>query len=68
LTGKIRRLGIGLKTKVKVWEDKKTRLYLDKKKLLDGMYRLNSGSKYVFKEINTWVSDYFGIAIGIRIC
>jgi tyrosyl-DNA phosphodiesterase 2 len=67
LTGKIGRLGIGLKTKVEVWEDKRTRLHLDKKRFLDGMYCSDGSSEGVFKEVDAWVSDHFGIAIGIRV-
>jgi tyrosyl-DNA phosphodiesterase 2 len=57
LAGKIGRLGIGLKTKVEVWEispgDRFDKMHADDK-------------QGVFKEVDAWVSDHFGIAIGIR--
>lgn len=41
VTGRLGRLGIGLKTEVEAWE---------------------SETKF-----NTWVSDHFGIAVGIKV-
>jgi tyrosyl-DNA phosphodiesterase 2 len=64
LAGKIGRLGIGLKTKVEVWEistgDRYDKMHTYDKK---GVFR-GIGA---FKEVDAWVSDHFGIAIGIRV-
>jgi len=64
LAGKIARLGIGLKTKVEVWENSIGDRY-DKKQAYDSHGLLKEHG--VLKEMDAWVSDHFGIAIGIKV-
>jgi hypothetical protein len=67
--GKIGRLGIGVKTKVKIWEHDIEPLDMASLVLSSGKSHSNiwrEGS--VRKELVVRVSDHFGIAIGIRIC
>ncbi len=79
-SGKIGRLGIGVKTKVEVWESEWPELRLVKGKLVeksvkwhldperewckDFRERKETGGR---KEIDTWVSDHFGITVGFRV-
>jgi len=72
LTGKVGRLGIGLKTKVEVLEYERTRYRIVRGKIVEKTYQdycdpqtgLHSG---VRKDIDRWVSDHFGIVVGIRL-
>ena len=76
LTGKIGRLGIAVKTRVEVWESEQVEFLIVKGKPvrksvvehvdLDSPLRklLETG---VRKEIDTWVSDHFGITVGFRV-
>lgn len=42
LTGKVGRLGIGVKTKVEVWEYERTGLHFVKRRLVNGIYKSQS--------------------------
>ena len=78
LSGKVGRLGIGLKTKVEVLACKSTRFRVLRGKEVEEPYETfydiekehlysGIGNGYVRKTIDGWVSDHFGIAIGIRV-
>lgn len=74
LSGKVGRLGIDIKTKIMAWEyvtkwagsvngriiqePRKWHFDAEKRFMEDG----------VFKEVDVWVSNHFGIAVGIRVC
>lgn len=58
-TRKVGRLGIGLKTNIKVWEKE---MHLGDVVHSD---KWRKGSRW--KEIRAWVSDHYGIAIAIRV-
>jgi hypothetical protein len=57
-TGKVGRLGIGLKTNIRVWEREIFVNVFQSDKWCEGSH---------WKETNAWVSDHYGIAIGIRV-
>jgi hypothetical protein len=69
LTGKIGRLGRGVKTKVKAWEYNiepvgiLSNLGFPSRKSHSDIYREGG----VRKELKVWISDHFGIGIGIRV-
>jgi hypothetical protein len=64
LTGKIGRLGGGLKTKVKTWEYNIKPLHI----LSFGKSHSNIWQEGgVRKELDVWVSGHFAIAVGIRV-
>ena len=78
LTGKVGRLGIGIKTNIQVWEYEEIVKGL---RIVRGMPReypikrrfdTEQQSKILIngerKEIDTWISDHFGIAIGVKVC
>ena len=77
LTGKIGRLGIAVKTMVEVWESERMELLIIKDKPvrksvvrhvdLDSPRRQKFLKNGVRKEIDTWVSDHFGITVGFRV-
>lgn len=79
LSGKVGRLGIGLKTKVDVLASKNKRFRVLRGKIVEEFYEdyydiqrelffPDHGYKsYVRKTIDGWVSDHFGIAVGIRV-
>lgn len=77
LTGKIGRLGIGVKTKVEVWESEQMELHIVKGNFVQKSVKrhIDPESKWckglleigVRKEIDTWVSDHFGITVGFRV-
>ncbi len=68
--GKVGRLGIGLKTKVKTWEYHNKDLDIVRSGLV-----VRPGKSYsdicseggVRRELSVWVSDHFAVAIGIRV-
>ena len=57
-TGKVGRLGIGLKTNIRVWEREVFGNVFQSDKWCEGS---------LWKEVNAWVSDHYGIAIGIKV-
>ena len=79
LSGKIGRLGIGLKTKVEVLACGMTRFRVLRGKTVEEpyedyydiqkehLYSHHGYRSYVRKTIDGWVSDHFGIAVGIRV-
>ena len=78
LSGKGGRLGIGLKTKVEVLACKSTRFRVLRGKEVEERYETfydiekeqlysRLGCGYVRKTIDGWVSDHFGIAVGIKV-
>ena len=77
LTGRIGRLGIGVKTRVEMWESERKELQFVKGKDvwksvvrhddLDSPLREKYFKKGVRKEVDTWVSDHFGITVGFRV-
>lgn len=77
LTGKVGRLGIAVKTRVEVWESERVENLLVKGKIvqksvvrhvdLDSPWRKDLLKIGVRKEIDTWVSDHFGITVGFRV-
>ena len=78
LSGKVGRLGIGLKTKVEVLACKRTRFRVLRGKHVEEPYEdfydiekkhlySHIGSDCVRKTIDGWVSDHFGIAVGLRV-
>ena len=75
LTGKIRRLGIAVKTKAEVWESERMEFQTVKGKLvekpvvvdLDSPLRKKYFETGVRKVIDAWVSDHFGITVGFRV-
>ena len=76
MAGKVGRLGIGLKANVEVWERELSTFPVIKGKAIEKFevqqYDVESESPgkdwegYDRKEIGAWVSDHFGIAIGVR--
>lgn len=80
VTGKLGRLGIGLKTEVDAWEEETMRLikvrgmYVEKphkeyysQRQAAKLRELPGRRELVHTRLNTWVSDHFGIAIGIKV-
>ena len=79
LSGKIGRLGIGLKTKVEVLASERQRFRVLRGKIVEEPFEVyyDIQSKHLFphdgyedcvrKTIDGWVSDHFGIAIGLRV-
>ena len=79
LSGKIGRLGIGLKTEVEVMANENKRFRVLRGRIVEESYEYyydiqrehffpHDGHKIgVRKTIDGWVSDHFGIAIGIRV-
>ena len=81
LTGRLGRVGIGLKTEVEAWEGETTEWSFVQGKIVqksseeyyshDQARRLSIGtlskSNFVPTKVNTWVSDHFGIATGIKV-
>lgn len=80
--GKLGRLGIGLKVQVDAWEEKTTKFSIRRGKLVERpVTRYHSdnvvenarkrGSAFCEKLVRTktdvWVSDHFGIAVGVKI-
>lgn len=57
-TGKVGRLGIGLKTNIRVWEEEVSHVVVHSDKWHKGGH---------WKETKAWVSDHYGIAIAIRV-
>lgn len=78
-SGKVGRLGIGLKTKVEVLASENIRSRVLRGKIVEEFYEEYSDiqrehllpdhgyESYVRKTIDGWVSDHFGIAVGIRV-
>ena len=75
LTGKFGRLGIGVKTKVEVWEFQLQASRVVKGNIVEKFdtRHIDPESEWckifdgVRKEIDTWVSDHFGITVGFRV-
>ena len=75
LAGKIGRLGIGVKTKVEVWEFELKGSRVVKGNIVEKFEtrHVDPDSEWckvfdgVRKEIDTWVSDHFGITVGFRV-
>ena len=76
LTGKIGRLGIGVKTKVDVYESEWKELRVVKGKFIEKRvtHRMDPEKERkglhengFCKEVDTWVSDHFGITVGLRV-
>ena len=77
LTGKIGRLGIAVKTKVEVCESEHQELRVVKGKFIEKWVTRHMDPEKerfkglpevgVRKEVNTWVSDHFGITVGLRV-
>lgn len=77
LTGKVGRLGIGVKTKVEVWESEQKELRIAKRGFVQKSVKRHIDPERewckdllevgVRKEIDTWVSDHFGITVGLRV-
>ncbi|KAH8742602.1 hypothetical protein F5883DRAFT_595720 [Diaporthe sp. PMI_573] len=82
VTGNLGRLGIGLKTDVEAWEyetelcsvvrgrvvDKLRKEYCSERTMLRRLENNQfSGARPVRTQINAWVSDHFGIAVGVRV-
>ncbi|KAI9769853.1 MAG: hypothetical protein M1840_003847 [Geoglossum simile] len=82
VSGMLGRLGIDLKTEVEVWEGETMKISVVRGKYVEKPYnqyysedqaaRLQyretlSGKELVRRKANTWVSDHFGIAVGIKV-
>lgn len=76
LAGRIGRVGLDLKTEVEAWEAKATKLCLVRGKYVEKEYSTYYSDSVAAKlrhtqmvrtKVNTWVSDHFGIAVGIRV-
>lgn len=80
VAGRLGRLGIGLKTEVEAWEEKKTEVSLVRGKLVEKphiqYYSSDRAARLrdmgllkdaVPTKINIWASDHFGITVGIKI-
>ena len=82
VAGRLGRIGVGLRTKVKAWECNglgtslvrgKTVMKPRNEQYSDGLVKLLQERGYVFKpplvrnEISTWVSDHFGIAVRVKV-
>jgi tyrosyl-DNA phosphodiesterase 2 len=77
LTGKVGRLGIDVKTKVEAWEYEMRGLRSVQRRLVEKIDKRYFDTEMellgkafgggVRKEIDIWVSDHFGIAVGIRV-
>lgn len=83
VAGRLGRLGMGLKTEVEVWELETEGLYpIVKGRLMNKQYKeciceeqalrlrdkgLPSGQKLTRTKMEVWVSDHFGIVVGIGI-
>jgi len=82
VSGRLGRLGIDLKTEVEAWEDETTKISVVQGRYVEKPHkryysedlaaRLRdrgtlSEKVLVRTKVNTWVSDHFGIAVGIRV-
>ncbi|KAL6702729.1 hypothetical protein ACN47E_001011 [Coniothyrium glycines] len=75
VTGKIGRIGIGCKTEVEAWESELSYAVFVRGKLVqktDKVYRseqqaMKAERKFRRVIMNFWVSDHFGIAVGIKV-
>jgi hypothetical protein len=81
--GRLRRLGMGIKTEVEGWELETERLYpIVKGRLVNKLCKeyiseelalrlpdrgLSNGQRLSRTKMEGWVSDHFGIVVGIRI-
>lgn len=80
--GRVERLGIGLKTEVEVWEEDTTKdslvrgrfvkkphkQYYSEEQAARLQYRgIMSKKELVRVKVDSWVSDHFGIAVGIKV-
>ena len=82
MTGKIGRLGIGVKAKVEAWESEVTKVSILKGKYVEKPAKVyidpdnefykrsreaGSNKNDVLKEIEAWASDHLGITVGLRV-
>jgi hypothetical protein len=82
VTGRLVRLGIDLKTEVETWENETTKISVVRGKCVEKPHKqyfsedqaarrrdggTSSAKELVRTKISTWVSDHFGIAVGIKV-
>ena len=82
VTGRLGRLGINLKTEVEAWENETTKMSLLRGKYVEELHKqyysedqaarwrdrgISSAKELVCTKISTWVSDHFGIVVGIKV-
>ena len=76
LAGRIGRIGLGLKTEVEAWEAKPTKMRIVRGRCIEKRYteyysdqvaaRMRH-TQMVRTKTTSWVSDHFGIAVGIKV-
>jgi tyrosyl-DNA phosphodiesterase 2 len=82
VTGRIGRLGIGLKTEVEVWEHETVEVRTEQGKIVEELHKeyLTEDIATIWREngfpghkglvrtnISTWASDHFGITVGVKV-